>query len=98
MSADDDEPCVHSWGEPEEVELGLGTLWSPLCKHCGAVKLQEEHRAHERRRIEFMLQSANAPLTKREDLAPRITHKEGPCHEVLLTKRGLAPTGRTYAP
>lgn len=59
MSDAGDEACVHSWGEPEEVELGLGTLRSPLCKHCGAVKLQEEHRAHERRRIEFMLRSGH---------------------------------------
>ena len=57
----DEAACVHSWGEPEEVELGLGTLLSPLCRHCGAVKIQEENRAYERRRLAFALQPINQP-------------------------------------
>lgn len=45
-----DTGCDHEWGsEPELVETGLGELLSPLCKHCGAVKLVEEDRAADRR-------------------------------------------------
>ncbi len=52
--------CEHKWGiEPEEVETALGTVHSPLCVHCGAVKLVEENRAAERRRADWAARPIN---------------------------------------
>lgn len=80
-----DDPCYHLWGEAELCETRLGNIMSPTCRHCGAVKIVEQQRAAR----------ANVPV--REDLAPFLNHKEGPCHEVIATPRGLVPTGRIYA-
>jgi hypothetical protein len=41
---DDTEDCVHTWGEAELCETRLGNISSPVCRHCGAVKLLEEQR------------------------------------------------------
>lgn len=62
MSDDAEGQCVHIWGDPEEVELGLGTLFSPLCKLCGAVKLQEQNRAYERQQLELAMLPINRPV------------------------------------
>lgn len=51
MSADG---CLHLWSaECEEVEVHLGTVKSPLCVHCGAVKLVVEEEATRRARIDL---------------------------------------------
>lgn len=36
--------CTHTWGEAEECETPFGTLMSPTCRECGAVKLVEDRR------------------------------------------------------
>lgn len=57
-----DDQCDHVWGEPEEVELaGMGVVHSPLCKHCGAVKLEVGRQAAERRRMAWLEREAIAP-------------------------------------
>lgn len=47
-----DENCQHSWGEVEEVESLMGIIYSPICRHCGAVKLEVGRQAAERRRVD----------------------------------------------
>jgi hypothetical protein len=59
MSAPDDQACTHEWGPPEEVELGIGTVFSPLCTHCGAVKLQLGEQAWRRQRVEIAMRPIN---------------------------------------
>lgn len=58
----DDTQCLHTWGAPELVECALGELNSPLCVHCGAVKLVEENRAAERQRAAYAARPVNRPV------------------------------------
>lgn len=55
------EGCEHSWGDPEVVEVRMGIVHSPLCKHCGAVKLEVGGQAAERRRQAWLDQEAAGP-------------------------------------
>lgn len=58
-SAAQTEACEqHSWGEAEECETSLGVMWSPTCKHCGAVKLELERRARARAEVDRRLAAA----------------------------------------
>lgn len=58
--------CEHVWGAVEEVELSIGTVHSPLCKHCGAAKLEVGRRAAEQRRADFIAkESLLPPATQR---------------------------------
>jgi hypothetical protein len=67
----EDSHCQHLWGtEPELVETAFGEVHSPLCEHCGAVKLIEEHRASERRRADFAARLINLPAAAPE--RPRV--------------------------
>jgi hypothetical protein len=63
--------CIHLWGDtPELVETSLGDLNSPLCKHCGAVKIVEEHRASERRRLDIAARLINRPPPVASNIPP----------------------------
>lgn len=42
--SDEPEVCDHSWGDAEMCETPLGNISSPVCRHCGAVKLVEDRR------------------------------------------------------
>ncbi len=53
--------CEHAWGEVEEVELGIGIVHSPLCKHCGAVKLEVGRQVAERRRQAWLEREVRVP-------------------------------------
>ena len=54
-----DEACeVHFWGEAEDCETSLGNMWSPVCKHCGAVKLEVDRRARSRAEVDRRLAQA----------------------------------------
>jgi hypothetical protein len=66
----DDTQCLHEWGPPELVECALGELNSPLCVHCGAVKLVEENRAAERRRLAYAAQPINRPPVMASNIPP----------------------------
>jgi hypothetical protein len=63
----------HEWGEAELVEsLLLGReLMSPLCRHCGAVKLEEDLRASDRHRAALAERPINRPESQWSTDAPR---------------------------
>lgn len=44
--------CTHRWGAAEECETTLGTFFSPVCRDCGAVKLEVDRNARQRFDIE----------------------------------------------
>lgn len=67
MSADG---CEHEWGPVEEVELGLGTVHTPLCKHCGAAKLEVGRLAARRTREAWAGRLAPAPEISMKDVLP----------------------------
>lgn len=58
MNADD---CKHEWGPAELVETGMGEMNSPICKHCGAVKLLHDEEANRRHRAEVLQRTINRP-------------------------------------
>lgn len=58
-----DEQCDHSWGGTEEVETSGGIVHSPLCRHCGAVKLEVGRQRAERQRQAWIDREVVAPLT-----------------------------------
>lgn len=50
------EQCTHTWGEAEECETGSGTVRTPICTQCGALKHEVDLRARrllEQNRAEF---------------------------------------------
>lgn len=57
-----DEACeVHSWGDAEDCETTHGNIRSPVCKHCGAIKLEHDMRARTRMENDRRL-AALAPI------------------------------------
>jgi hypothetical protein len=82
----DESHCIHLWGDtPELVETSLGELCSPLCQHCGAVKLEEEHRAHERRRQEIAARLINRPTPLATSIPPAGAPPVHPFQSQLFT-------------
>lgn len=78
------EQCEHVWGDVEEVELGIGIVHSPLCKHCGAVKLEVGRRVAERRRQDWIDQNA---------VAPKVAHSRRESFEESEAAESLPPLG-----
>lgn len=65
-----DDTCQHTWGPCEIVECSLGEVNSPLCVHCGAVKLVEETRAAQRRHAEYIARPVNFPAPVKTNIPP----------------------------
>lgn len=53
--------CTHEWGPAELVETGMGEINSPICNHCGEVKLVHEQRAARRHHEEIAARPINRP-------------------------------------
>ena len=61
--------CDHQWGPAELCETHLGEVQSPLCKHCGSVKLLVEE--EQARRNHAALSERMNRLWHGTNLAPR---------------------------
>lgn len=74
--------CEHSWGESEEVEIsGLGPVHSPICRHCGAAKIEVGRQLAERQRQEW----------RERGVAPAVAHARGSAFEDAEDREQLPP-------